>query len=64
MAGSGIRWGQRRNGTAGRVERATKNVAWRLPLPGPAGATPVVWDDHIFLTSVDGQDLVLIAADR
>jgi outer membrane protein assembly factor BamB len=43
---------------------ATKNVAWRLPLPGPAGATPVVWDDHIFLTSIDGQDLVLIAADR
>jgi len=22
----------------------TKNVAWRLALPGPAGATPVVWD--------------------
>ena len=41
---------------------ATKNVAWRLPLPGPAGATPVVWDDHIFLTSVDDQNLVLIAA--
>ncbi len=42
---------------------ATKNVAWRLSLPGPAGATPVVWNDHIFLTSVDGQNLVLIAAD-
>src|SRR6516165_2940543 len=42
---------------------ATKNVAWRLALPGPAGATPAVWGDHIFLTSVDGQDLVLIAAD-
>jgi outer membrane protein assembly factor BamB len=42
---------------------AKENVAWRLPLPGPAGATPVVWDDHIFLTSVDGQDLELIAAD-
>jgi outer membrane protein assembly factor BamB len=42
---------------------ATKNIAWRLALPGPAGATPVVWGDHIFLTSVDGQDLALIAAD-
>src|SRR5258707_5834116 len=42
---------------------ATTNAAWRLPLPGPAGATPVVWGDHIFLTSVDGPDLVLIAAD-
>jgi outer membrane protein assembly factor BamB len=37
-----------------------KNVAWRLPLPGPAGATPVVWDDRIFLTSVSGEDLVLM----
>lgn len=37
-----------------------KNVAWRLPLPGSAGATPVVWDDRIFLTSVDGEELLLI----
>jgi outer membrane protein assembly factor BamB len=34
----------------------TENILWRLPLPGPAGATPVVWDDRIFLTSVAGQD--------
>lgn len=39
----------------------TKNVAWRLPLPGPAGSTPVVWDDRIFLTSSEGDDLVLVA---
>ena len=41
----------------------TENVAWRLPLPGPAGATPVVWDDRIYLTSVAGaekQDLALL----
>ena len=38
----------------------TKNVAWRLELPGPAGATPVIWDDRIFLSSVDGNDLVLM----
>ncbi len=37
----------------------TENVAWRLPLPGPAGATPVIWDDHIFLTTVDGDQLDL-----
>ena len=37
-----------------------ENVAWRLPLPGPGGATPVVFDDQIFLTSADGEDLVLI----
>ncbi len=40
-----------------------KNIAWRLALPGPAGATPVVWGDHIFLTSIDGTDLVLLCID-
>src|SRR4051794_18429529 len=41
----------------------TENVAWRLALPGPGGSTPCIWDKQIFLTSVDGNDLVLIAAD-
>jgi outer membrane protein assembly factor BamB len=27
---------------------------WNFELPGPAGASPVVWADNIFLTSVDG----------
>lgn len=40
----------------------TKNVAWKLKLPGPAGASPVVWGDRIFLTSVDGNNLVLLCA--
>lgn len=39
-----------------------QNVAWRLPLPGAGGSTPVVWDDRVYLTSVDGSDLVLICA--
>lgn len=38
----------------------TENVAWRLPLPGPAGSTPVVWGDKIFLTSADGDSLLLL----
>ena len=38
----------------------TENVLWRLPLPGPAGATPVVWEDRIFLTAAEGDDLVLL----
>jgi outer membrane protein assembly factor BamB len=42
---------------------ATENVLWKTPLPGPAGATPVVWDDRIFLTSAKEQDLVLIGLD-
>lgn len=35
---------------------ATENVAWRLPLPGPAGSTPAIWGDRIFLTTADGND--------
>lgn len=37
-----------------------ENVAWRLPLPGPAGATPIIWEDRIFLTTIDGTDLDLM----
>ncbi|MBS0260834.1 MAG: PQQ-binding-like beta-propeller repeat protein, partial [Planctomycetes bacterium] len=42
----------------------TENLLWRLPLPKRAGATPVVWDDHIFLTSpaADDDALLLICA--
>jgi hypothetical protein len=38
----------------------TENVAWRLPLPGPGGATPVVWEDRIFVTAPQGDNLLLI----
>ena len=38
----------------------TENVAWKLDLPGPAGSTPVVWEDKIFLTSVEGENLLLL----
>ena len=38
----------------------TKHVAWRTPLPGRAGATPCVWGDRVFLTSNEGDDLVLL----
>ncbi len=38
----------------------TENVAWKTPLPGPAGASPVVWDDKIFLTAANGEDLLLL----
>lgn len=37
-----------------------RNIAWKLPLPGMGSATPVVWGDRIFLTSEDGDDLVLL----
>ena len=37
-----------------------KNVAWSVKLPGQGGATPVVWEDRIYLTSSEGDDLVVI----
>ena len=38
----------------------TENILWRLELPGPAGATPVVWENRIFLISAEGETLVLL----
>lgn len=38
----------------------TSRVAWRTPLPGRAGTTPCVFGDRIFLTSNEGDDLVLL----
>ncbi|MCK6486347.1 MAG: PQQ-like beta-propeller repeat protein [Phycisphaerae bacterium] len=29
----------------------TKNIAWKTPLPGWGGATPIVWGDRVFVTS-------------
>ncbi len=40
------------------------NVLWKTALPEPAGATPVVWGDRIFLTSPSGDDLLLICFNR
>jgi outer membrane protein assembly factor BamB len=39
---------------------ATKNLAWKLPLSGAAGSTPVVWGTRVFLTSPDGDQVVLM----
>jgi outer membrane protein assembly factor BamB len=38
----------------------SKNIAWKLPLPGRGGSTPAVWGDRIFLTGVEGKDVVLM----
>ncbi len=39
-----------------------KNLAWRYEMPGPGGASPVVWQDHVFISSVHEEDggLVLL----
>ena len=34
---------------------STDNVIWKTPLPEPGNSTPIVWDDHVFVTCpVDG----------
>jgi outer membrane protein assembly factor BamB len=40
-------------------------VAWATTLPGPSGATPIVWGDHIFLPALDKEtnDLVALCLD-
>ena len=40
-------------------------VRWKFPVPGRAGATPIIWDGHVFVNSPDASgELVLIALDR
>ncbi len=31
----------------------TENVVWKTKLPGSSPATPIVWDDHVFVTAAD-----------
>ncbi len=37
-----------------------KGVAWRLALPGPAGSTPAIWGDRIFLTTPEKDEIKLL----
>lgn len=43
-----------------------KNLAWSTTLPGPGAATPVVWDNHVFVSGMDkdSKKLQAIAIDR
>jgi outer membrane protein assembly factor BamB len=68
MAENWPNWrGPRNNGLSSETGLATtwsptENVAWKIPMPGPAGSTPVVWEKQIFLTTVDEQgDLWLLS---
>jgi outer membrane protein assembly factor BamB len=43
----------------------TENVAWKASLPGPSGSSPVIWGDHIFVSTPDAQkNLNLICLNR
>ena len=52
---------QGQGGTVSSLDESTQ--LWRLPLPGPAGSSPVVASGKVFLTSVDDDDLVVICVD-
>jgi len=45
---------------------AVENIAWKTDIPGDGWSSPIVWNDHIFLTTTtnDGKDCHVIAVDR
>ena len=40
------------------------NIAWKLPMPGLSGSTPIIWNDRVFLNLAEGDDLYLWSIDR
>ena len=42
----------------------TENICWRTPLPEPGNSTPVVWNDHIFVTQNIGSRRSLMCFGR
>jgi outer membrane protein assembly factor BamB len=43
----------------------TNNVLWTAPMPGPGHATPIIWDDTVFISSPDeDKNLTLLCLDR
>ena len=54
------------NGTAYKMRLPTRwskteNVAWVTPLPGRSAATPAIWNDHVFVSSIDAKTKELLA---
>jgi outer membrane protein assembly factor BamB len=38
-----------------------QNLAWSVKLPGPGAGTPIVWDQRVFVSALDGQSKKLLA---
>src|SRR5687768_5169392 len=38
-----------------------QTLAWEAPLPGPSAATPIVWNDRIFVSALEKQTKKLLA---
>ena len=45
---------------------ANENIVWKTEIPGESWSSPIVWNNHIFLTTAtdDGKNCHLIAIDR
>ena len=39
----------------------TENVVWATELPGASAASPVVWEDRVFISSADAENNTLVA---
>jgi outer membrane protein assembly factor BamB len=42
----------------------SENVVWKVTLPGWANSTPAIWREAVFVTSQDGERLLLLRVDR
>ena len=40
---------------------AGENIVWSIDLPGPGAASPIVWDDHVFVSTTDREQNALCA---
>jgi len=45
---------------------ATENIAWKTSIPGEGWSSPIIWNNHIFLTTAtdEGKECRVIAVDR
>jgi outer membrane protein assembly factor BamB len=45
---------------------STKNVAWKMPIPGQSSSSPIVWADRVFLATVadNGVSCRVLCLDR
>src|SRR5438034_11654550 len=39
----------------------TQNIKWVTSLPGPSAATPIIWQDHVFISSTEPRTRTLHA---
>jgi outer membrane protein assembly factor BamB len=43
---------------------SSTNVRWRSPLPGPGNSSPIVWNDRVFITQAESDQMSVICFDR